>query len=378
MTNPTNPQSLLTKEQLNYLLQGIDPGRVKRDDKGFSHVEVWDIRRTLIRVFGFGGYDVRLTDLELVHQHGEQRRKRTKDGQEYGDPYTAWTAIYRATVQLTVKIDGVVLGTWEGSAVGAGQNLPNLADAHDLAVKAAESQALKRAATNLGDQFGLGLYNGGKLGPVVIRSLPHIATVEQPDLPANETVLSDPEDEAAQRAATETGNDAPAPAADRPPIEPHPQAQAIADDAARQAKTKDDVKGTWWRQGARAQVLNSPVIAPDTGRPEPLGGYLTRLAETLDRPKVPAQAGALPARQAATTPPAGQRTARGTVAVLPPPGQHGDPDRDAALTELRNLADVIGLNSLERDFRDNTGTTLAQATTGQIRDFTALLTGHTA
>ncbi|MTE20234.1 hypothetical protein F0L17_14175 [Streptomyces sp. TRM43335] len=369
MTDTVDPQSLLTKEQLDYLLQGIHPGRVKRDGKGFSHVEAWDIRRTLIRVFGFGGYDVRLTDLELVHQHGEQRRK------EYGDPYTAWTVIYRATVQLAVRVGGVVLGTWEGSAVGAGENQPNLADAHDLAIKTAESQALKRAATNLGDQFGLGLYNGGQLNPVVIRSLPHIATVEQPDLPADETVLSDPEDEAAQRAATETGNDAPA--ADRPPIEPHPQAQAIADGAARQAKTKADVKGTWWGQGAKARVLNSPITAPDTGQPDVLGGYLTRLAATLDQPKIPAQAGALPAPQAATTPPAGQRPAPEAVAALPPPGQHGDPDRTTALKELRDLADTIGLNSLERDFRDNTGTTLGQATADQIRGFTALLTGHT-
>lgn len=295
MTELIDPQSLLTKEQLDYLLQRIHPGRVKRDDKGFSHVEVWDVRRTLIRVFGFGGYDIQLTNLDLVHQHGEQRRKRTREGQEYGEPYTAWTVIYRATVRLTVKTRGIVLGFWDGSAIGAGQNLPNLADAHDLAIKAAESQALKRAATNMGDQFGLGLYNGGQLDPVVIRSLPHTATVEQPALPADETVLPDPEDEAAQRAATTTAGDAPAaprPAPPTGPVEPHPQAQAIADAAAHQARTKDDVKGKWWGQGAKAQVLNALVLAPDTKKPDLLGGYLTRLAAALDRPRIPAQAGA--------------------------------------------------------------------------------------
>jgi hypothetical protein len=38
---------------------------------------------------------------------------------------------------------------------------PTLADAHDQAIKTAESQAFKRCAVNLGDQFGLSLYKNG-------------------------------------------------------------------------------------------------------------------------------------------------------------------------------------------------------------------------
>ena len=40
-----------------------------------------------------------------------------------------------------------------------------------MAVKTAESDAFKRAAINLGDQFGLSLYNNGSLKPVVGRTL---------------------------------------------------------------------------------------------------------------------------------------------------------------------------------------------------------------
>ena len=40
-------------------------------------------------------------------------------------------------------------------------------DAHDMAIKTAETQALKRAAINLGDQFGLSLYKKGSTGPLV-------------------------------------------------------------------------------------------------------------------------------------------------------------------------------------------------------------------
>jgi recombination DNA repair RAD52 pathway protein len=40
-----------------------------------------------------------------------------------------------------------------------------------MAIKSAESDALKRAAINLGTQFGLSLYNNGSLRDVVIQTL---------------------------------------------------------------------------------------------------------------------------------------------------------------------------------------------------------------
>jgi hypothetical protein len=65
-------------------------------------------------------------------------------------------------MRLTVMApDGTVLATYTEAAVGDSTNQPSHADAHDLALKTAESQALKRCAINLGDQFGLGLYAKG-------------------------------------------------------------------------------------------------------------------------------------------------------------------------------------------------------------------------
>jgi hypothetical protein len=40
-----------------------------------------------------------------------------------------------------------------------------------MAIKTAESDALKRAAINIGDQFGLSLYNNGSTTPVVVKTL---------------------------------------------------------------------------------------------------------------------------------------------------------------------------------------------------------------
>jgi hypothetical protein len=40
-----------------------------------------------------------------------------------------------------------------------------------MAIKTAESDALKRAAINLGTQFGLSLYNNGSLRDVIVKTL---------------------------------------------------------------------------------------------------------------------------------------------------------------------------------------------------------------
>ena len=60
--------------------------------------------------------------------------------------------------------------TYTEAAVGSA-TLPQRGEAHDMAVKTAESDAIKRAAINLGTQFGLSLYNNGDLKDVVKATL---------------------------------------------------------------------------------------------------------------------------------------------------------------------------------------------------------------
>jgi hypothetical protein len=155
-----NQPARLTAPQLRLLHRAVDPKRVGKDDKGFAHMEAWDIKRYLLRVFGFAGYDTENRELALVREieipgQGQNARSR-------------WTVVYRAQVRLTVKdVHGRELGHWDGEAAGGASNQPKLDDAHDMAMKTASSQALKRAATNLGDQFGLSLYNNGSPAAVV-------------------------------------------------------------------------------------------------------------------------------------------------------------------------------------------------------------------
>lgn len=141
----------LTEKQINALLGDIKPERVFTDDGGFAHVAAWDVRAMLTRVFGFGGWDevelrptVLLYDQETTTRSGKPARK----------------VAYQASRRLVVRTkDGEMLCTHDGSAVGE-STMPDFkrGDGHDMAIKTAESQALKRAAINLGTQFGLSLY----------------------------------------------------------------------------------------------------------------------------------------------------------------------------------------------------------------------------
>lgn len=159
----------LTEQQIGFLLQPISGNRV-RNLRGMSHLEAWDVRRQLIRIFGFEGFTIETLSLELVHERGEQRKKKNSN-----DTYTAWTIVYRAQVRLTIKAtDGRPIAVFEDAAAGDAVNQPSVGDAHDLAMKTALSQALKRCAVNLGDQFGLSLYNDGSRDAVVMRSLAYM------------------------------------------------------------------------------------------------------------------------------------------------------------------------------------------------------------
>ncbi|MBL1107383.1 hypothetical protein JK361_22715 [Streptomyces sp. 5-8] len=163
-----------------------------------SHLEAWDVRRQLIRIFGFDGFTVETMALDLVHENGNPNyRKKNKAGEEYGPTYTAWTIVYRAQVRLTVKaVDGRPLTVFEDAAAGDAVNQPSVGDAHDLAMKTALSQALKRCAVNLGDQFGLSLYNDGSQAPVVLRSLAYmgepVAESEDSEVRPEPTPQGDP------------------------------------------------------------------------------------------------------------------------------------------------------------------------------------------
>lgn len=150
----------LTPAQHTQLLSGLDAGRVNKL-RGMSHLEAWDVRRWLIRIFGFTGWSFEVVETALVYQNIVPVGEKLKA-----------TVVYRATGRLRIRDEaGNELAVFEDAATGDGVNMPSVGDAHDFALKTAVSQSLKRCAANLGDQFGLSLYDNGSIKPVVARVL---------------------------------------------------------------------------------------------------------------------------------------------------------------------------------------------------------------
>ena len=118
-----------------------------------AYLEAWDVKAHLIRIFGFGQWSADVLESTLAFE----------DKNEKGQ----WNVGYKVTLRLSIP---ALECTYTEAAVGSA-NLPQRGEAHDMAIKTAESDALKRAAINLGTQFGLSLYNSGSLRDVVVQTL---------------------------------------------------------------------------------------------------------------------------------------------------------------------------------------------------------------
>lgn len=168
----------LSAEQYMTLMKPLNRGRIAKRSQGgkqLSYLESWDVRAHLIRVFGFGNFDIELLDYGFVDRRDYKHSDGVKDMTE---------VIWRARVQLTLRdTDGQTLARYVEAAVGSASGPVNmLGEHHDNAVKTAESDALKRCAINLGSQFGLSLYDGGATYEVVKGTLVKPEGVTEPEI----------------------------------------------------------------------------------------------------------------------------------------------------------------------------------------------------
>jgi recombination DNA repair RAD52 pathway protein len=145
----------LTNEQYEQLLKPLPAARIaKRKQAGMelSYLEAWDVRAHLIRIFGFGGWSATVESAELAFEDNANGK---------------WNVGYKVVLRLSIHDLGC---QYTEAAVGSSTQ-GSRGEAHDMAVKTAESDALKRAAINLGTQFGLSLYDNGSRNDVVGHSL---------------------------------------------------------------------------------------------------------------------------------------------------------------------------------------------------------------
>jgi recombination DNA repair RAD52 pathway protein len=184
--------SQLTEQQRSILLKPLNPKRVLRDNKGMSHLPAFDVVAHLTRVFGFEGWDKEILSLDLVAEQAEAYRRGTESKQ-------GWNVTYRCTMRLTIyacpdtsplaypRKDRIVKVVEDG-ATGSANHMPLRGDAHDFAMKNSISYAIKRCAKDLGDQFGLSLYNKGFTGALLGKVVPYDTTTDGtiPDQPVPE------------------------------------------------------------------------------------------------------------------------------------------------------------------------------------------------
>lgn len=174
----------LTHQQYEQLLKPLNASRVaQRNQAGISlsYLEAWDVKAHLIRIFGFGGWSADVLSADLAFEEKDEKGR--------------WNVGYRVVMRLRIHGDDYTGdATYTEAAVGSA-TLPQRGEAHDMAIKTAESDALKRAAINLGTQFGLSLYDNGNRNDVVratlVPPLDYAASEEPaPAAPRNEMLAS--------------------------------------------------------------------------------------------------------------------------------------------------------------------------------------------
>ena len=139
-----------TLEQLRSLAAKLEHRHVKTGSylgSTISYLEGWHVIAEANRIFGHDSWDRQTLYPRCVWS-----------GRRAGQTAT----LYSTKVRITVRADGDVV-TREGIGTGIGRARSEEA-AHEIALKAAETDATKRALATFGNPFGLALYDEDQAG----------------------------------------------------------------------------------------------------------------------------------------------------------------------------------------------------------------------
>lgn len=257
----------LSDEQVSLLLKPIHPNRVA-NLRGLSYIEGYDCRAELTRVFGFGRWSEETLDQQLIC---ERETTTSKGGK-------AWYVVYRTRVRLTIHApDGTYLTFFDGAHVGESTH-PVQGEAHGNALTNSQTYALRRCAINLGDQFGLSLYNKGSLEPVVRWTLvrPESVSPDTDDVPviSPETPEFTAENEPQAPAESKSVQRRKA-VVKAEPLTLEELVMRISD-----ASTVDKLRG-YFKEAASAGMLKDEIAIPGTGEKITIEGWLFRRSDEL-------------------------------------------------------------------------------------------------
>jgi recombination DNA repair RAD52 pathway protein len=140
----------LSDIQVRQLRAKLEAKHVKtRNANGANlhYVEGWHVIAEANRIFGYDAWDRRTLASHCVWSGAS--------GTYHGAAYTAKVRVSVRAGDITIVREGS--GTGEGKAPTPGQ-------AHELALKGAETDATKRALATFGNPFGLALYDREQAG----------------------------------------------------------------------------------------------------------------------------------------------------------------------------------------------------------------------
>ena len=136
--------------QTKLLAGKLDRRHVRTRELGertVSYIEGWHAIVEANRIFGFEGWDRETVWAECVWEEGRREPK---------------ACAYAVRVRIRVRAGDVIVCR-EGSGVGHGSG-GTLGEAHESALKEAETDAMKRALMTFGNLFGLALYDKDQRG----------------------------------------------------------------------------------------------------------------------------------------------------------------------------------------------------------------------
>ena len=139
-------------EQITALSAPLDRAKVRQRDQGrsqVSYLEGWLVIAEANRIFGFDGWQRETVALSCVNQSERSIGRDNRPG---------WGVTYTARVRISVSTTGQPTLIREGSGAGHGIDV-DLGQAHESALKEAETDAMKRALMTFGNPFGLALYD---------------------------------------------------------------------------------------------------------------------------------------------------------------------------------------------------------------------------
>jgi hypothetical protein len=138
---------MFTSSQQQALAAPLDRANVQtrnQSNRNLSYLEGWHVIAEANRIFGFDGWQ-----RETLHCQCVAERERSIGSSQR----SGWGVTY--TAKARIKVGEIIR---EGSGAGHGIDM-DLGQAHESAIKEAETDAMKRALMTFGNQFGLALYD---------------------------------------------------------------------------------------------------------------------------------------------------------------------------------------------------------------------------